>query len=147
MSKKNLKIVFFLIVGFSFFFVISLTNRYIIDHGDESNLKAIFRQDFIKNETKSHVLNFGAESQDNIANSDMKNKQLKNPKTILRNLKHVGFAQDQMYLKNIMESKHCNSNYSKSLEKTIVIVPYRNRAKNLKLFLSPLHKHLMDQVR
>ena len=76
MSKKNLKIVFFLIVGFSFFFVISLTNRYIIDHGDESNLKAIFRQDFIKNETKSHVLNFGAESQDNIANSDMKNKQL-----------------------------------------------------------------------
>ena len=145
MNKQNLKIIFFLISGFTFFFVISLTNRYIIEHGSERNLKGIFRHDFISLKTKAHVLS--AESQNDMPNSEAKNMPMKNSKTILRNLKHVGFAQDEVYLRNIMESKNCNSNYSKSLEKTIVIVPYRDRAQNLKLFLSPLHKHLMNQVR
>ena len=127
-------------MGITFFFVISLTNRYIIEHGVERNLKGIFRHGITSLKTKSHV--FVAESQDNISNNE-----LKNSKTILRNLKPVGFAQDHMYLRNVMESKYCNGNYSKSLEKTIVIVPYRDRAQNLKLFLSPLHKHLMNQVK
>lgn len=38
------------------------------------------------------------------------------------------------------------NNISDLMEKTIIIVPYRNRAHNLKLFVSPLHKHLMNQV-
>ena len=142
MNSKNLKIVFFFIVGFTFFFFISLTNHYIIKDGVERNHKGIFRHDFISPKTKSHV--FGAESRDNIPNEKY---TMKNSKTILRNLKHVGFAQDEIYLRKTMESKYCNSNYSKSLEKTIVLVPYRDRAQNLKLFLSPLHKHLMNQVR
>ena len=144
MNSKNLKIVFFFIVGFTFFFFISLTNHYIIEDGVERDLKGTFRHDFISPRTKSHVL--GEESRDNIPNSEMKNIQLKNSKTILRNLKHVGFAQDETYLRNMMKSKYCNRDYSKSLEKTIVIVPYRDRAQNFKLFLSPLHKHLMNQV-
>ena len=142
MNSKNLKIVFFFIVGFTFFFFISLTNHYLIEDGVERDLKGIFRHDFLSPRTKPHV--FGAESRDNIPNSEMKNIQLKNSKTILRNLKHVGFAQDEIYLRKIMESKYCNNNYSKSHEKTIVLVPYRDRAQNLKLFLSPLHKHLMS---
>ena len=145
MNKQNLKIIFFLISGFTFFFVISLTNRYIIEHGSERNLKGIFRHDFISFKTKAILLS--AESQNDMPNSEAKNMPMKNSKTILRNLKHVGFAQDETYLRNVMESKYCNSNYSKSLEKTIVIVPYRDRAQNLKLFLSPLHKHLMNQVK
>ena len=31
-------------------------------------------------------------------------------------------------------------------QKTIVIIPYRNRTQNLKLFISPLHQHIMNQV-
>ena len=31
--------------------------------------------------------------------------------------------------------------------KTVVLVPYRNRTENLKLFLSPIHEHLINQVR
>ena len=31
--------------------------------------------------------------------------------------------------------------------KTVVFVPYRNRTENLKLFLSPIHEHLINQVR
>ena len=32
-------------------------------------------------------------------------------------------------------------------EKTILLIPYRNRTENLKLFFSPIHKHLINQVR
>ena len=31
--------------------------------------------------------------------------------------------------------------------KTVVLIPYRNRTENLKLFLSPIHEHLINQVR
>ena len=30
--------------------------------------------------------------------------------------------------------------------KTVLLVPFRNRSNNLKLFLSPIHRHLMNQV-
>ena len=45
------------------------------------------------------------------------------------------------------ETMRCENNHTKLPEKTIIIVPYRSRLNNLKLFLSPLHKHLMNQVR
>ena len=42
--------------------------------------------------------------------------------------------------------KMCSQRKYKSKRKTIVLVPYRNRLKHLKLFLSPLHQQLMNQV-
>ena len=38
------------------------------------------------------------------------------------------------------------NNASRYNEKTIVLVPYRNRTDHIKLFISPIHKHLMNQV-
>ena len=39
-----------------------------------------------------------------------------------------------------------NKTHNKNM-KTVVLVPYRNRTENLKLFLSPIHEHLINQVR
>ena len=47
--------------------------------------------------------------------------------------------------KNIIQ-KMCSQRKYKPKRKTIVLVPYRNRLKHLKLFLSPLHQQLMNQV-
>ena len=44
-----------------------------------------------------------------------------------------------------MPTKSCAPENRKH-QKTIVIVPLRNRTDNLKLFISPLHQHLMNQV-
>ena len=50
-------------------------------------------------------------------------------------------------LADIIKTATCQkNNESDSINKTIVVVPYRDRAQNLKLFLSPLHEHLMNQV-
>ena len=45
------------------------------------------------------------------------------------------------------ETMRCENNQTKLPEKTIIIVPYRSRSKNLKLFLPYLHQHLINQVR
>ena len=44
------------------------------------------------------------------------------------------------------ETTRCENKHTRLPEKTIIIIPYRSRLNNLKLFLSPLHKHLMNQV-
>ena len=44
------------------------------------------------------------------------------------------------------ETIRCENNHTRLPEKTIIIVPYRSRLNHLKLFLSPLHKHLINQV-
>ena len=41
--------------------------------------------------------------------------------------------------------RDCEINKNKN-EKTIILVPYRNRPDHLKLFISPIHEHLMNQV-
>ena len=47
---------------------------------------------------------------------------------------------------DIIGDTYCENNNLNIPKKTIIIVPYRDRADNLKLFISPIHKHLMDQV-
>ena len=42
--------------------------------------------------------------------------------------------------------KRCENYPTRLPEKTIIIVPYRSRSKNLKLFLPYLHQHLINQV-
>ena len=46
---------------------------------------------------------------------------------------------------DVMPTKSCVEENLKH-QKTIVLIPYRNRTENLKLFISPLHQHLMNQV-
>ena len=47
--------------------------------------------------------------------------------------------------RDLIPTKSCVQENRKQ-QKTIVLVPYRNRTQNLKLFISPLHQHLMNQV-
>ena len=56
------------------------------------------------------------------------------------------FKLEKNLIDNIVKDTYCENNNLTASKKTIIIVPYRDRADNLKLFLSPLHKHLMDQV-
>ena len=44
------------------------------------------------------------------------------------------------------ENKRCENNHTRLPENTIIIVPYRSRSRNLKLFLPYLHQHLINQV-
>ena len=44
------------------------------------------------------------------------------------------------------ENKRCENNHTRLFENTIIIVPYRSRSRNLKLFLPYLHQHLINQV-
>ena len=46
----------------------------------------------------------------------------------------------------VLPSKMCLRENYWSKQKTIVIVPYRNRAENFKFFIPALHQHLMNQV-
>ena len=46
---------------------------------------------------------------------------------------------------DVMPTKSCVQE-NRENQKTIVLVPYRNRTENLKLFISPLHQHMMNQV-
>ena len=56
------------------------------------------------------------------------------------------FRLEKNVIDNIVKDTYCKNDNLTSPKKTIIIVPYRDRADNLKLFLSPLHKHLTDQV-
>lgn len=56
------------------------------------------------------------------------------------------FRLEKNLIDAIVKDTYCENNNLTASKKTIIIVPYRDRADNLKLFLSPLHKHLMDQV-
>ena len=46
---------------------------------------------------------------------------------------------------DVMPTKSCVQE-NREHQKTIVLVPYRNRTENLKLFISPLHQHMINQV-
>ena len=56
------------------------------------------------------------------------------------------FRLEKKLIDDIVKDTYCENNNLTAPKKSIIIVPYRDRADNLKLFLSPLHKHLMDQV-
>ena len=56
------------------------------------------------------------------------------------------FKLEKNFIDDIVEDTYCENNNLNTTKKTIIIVPYRDRADNLKLFISPIHKHLMDQV-
>ena len=57
------------------------------------------------------------------------------------------FRLEKNLIDDIVKDTYCENNNLTATKKVIIIVPYRDRADNLKLFLSPLHKHLMDQVK
>ena len=68
--------------------------------------------------------------------------------TIANTVKHDVFGKEIVYPYKIMNGTNCRkNNNSNSIEKTIILVPYRKRAQNLKMFLSPLHKHVLNQVK
>ena len=56
------------------------------------------------------------------------------------------FKLEKNLIDDIVEDTYCENNNLNTPKKTFIIVPYRDRAENLKLFISPIHKHLMDQV-
>ena len=56
------------------------------------------------------------------------------------------FNLQQNLIDGIIEDTYCDNDNLNTPKKTIIIVPYRDRADNLKLFISPIHKHLLDQV-
>ena len=56
------------------------------------------------------------------------------------------FKLQKNLIDDIVEDTYCENNNLNTHKKTIVIVPYRDRADNFKLFISPIHKHLMGQV-
>ena len=61
--------------------------------------------------------------------------------SVLLDLNQLSISQNEIW-----NFTKCAQMGYKSKRKTIVIIPYRNRLTNLKLFLSPLHQQLMSQV-
>ena len=62
-------------------------------------------------------------------------------KTVLLDLSGRQISKD-----DIWNYTKCQQKGIKSIRKTIVLVPYRDRLTHLKFFISPLHEHLMNQV-
>ena len=75
----------------------------------------------------------------NINSTFVLNSKLHNHSDLKRVLATHNISTSDIMLNN------CEVNDT-SHQKTIVLVPYRNRTNNLKLFVSPLHQHLMNQV-
>ena len=59
---------------------------------------------------------------------------------------------NQTNLQTVLQQLHITNNEilrmckSGAREKTIVLIPYRNRKDNLKLFISPIHEQIINQV-
>jgi len=118
MNKNFLKIVFFSVIGVSFVFIITVVIT------DRYSIEA-------KLESNLKVL----------YRYDLpKVRKVRNDTNVI----NIRNDTNKVYPD---ETMRCENNQTKLPEKTIVIVPYRSRLNNLKLFLSPspLHKHLMNQ--
>ena len=61
--------------------------------------------------------------------------------SVIYELNSLSISQDESWI-----NTKCMQKGNKVKRKSIVLVPYRNRLANLKLFLSPLHQQLMSQV-
>ena len=142
--KKLCKIVTLLFIVLLFF--LSIT----INRNTTKNAHSKIQVDFLRlNDTTPNKLThgFSANFQDNAMNFSTTKEQFRSLQNIYPGLPWVNSGQDKKNLDEIISAIDCENSNSGSREKTIVLVPYRDRAYNLKLFISPLHKHLMDQVR
>ena len=142
--KKLCKIVTLLFIVLLFF--LSIT----INRNTTKNTHSRIQVDFLRlNDTTLNKLTHGlsANFQDNAMNFSTTKEKLRSLQNIYPGLPWVNSGQDKKNLDEIISAIDCENSNSGSREKTIVLVPYRDRAYNLKLFISPVHKHLMDQVR
>ena len=111
----------------------------------QARLADILRQnDTTLNKVKNTFISI---SQDYPINFARTKEQFKSIQNIFPGVRSVKSGQEKEYLDDIISAINCENSHSGSSEKTIVLVPYRDRPYNLKLFISPLHQHLMDQVR
>ena len=128
MQPTYLKTIFSSLMGFICFLFVVVTNHRFdltIQNGMERNLKILNRHKLTETTTTTSGVS--------TLSSTLKTKATSG----------VGTFSSVEFMKAMTCQKN---NHSDLIEKTIVIVPYRNRSHNLKLFLSPLHKHLMNQV-
>ena len=138
------KIVIFLFI-FVFFFLYIMINHNTANDIHSKNKADILRQnDTTLNKVKNTFISI---SQDYPINFATTKEQFKSIQDIFPGVKSVKSGQEKEYLDDIISAINCENSHSGSSEKTIVLVPYRDRPYNLKLFISPLHQHLMDQVR
>ena len=145
LSLKKLCIIVTLLFIFLLFFLSITINR-----NTTKNTLSRIQVDFLRlNDTTLNKLThgFSANFQDSAMNFSTTKEQFRSLQNIYPDLPWVNTGQDKKNINEIICAVECENSNSSSPEKTIVLVPYRDRAYNLKLFISPLHKHLMDQVR